>query len=229
MAQPPRFLRFAATAWARPAALPAVLVPLSLIGGLLPSFSLAANLYVLLLGGAVIALGRWGALPGRPASVRPPAGARRPPSAVRGRPRAGDRRGGGAGRRPPAARRPSAAAHPAAGVPRAAVESGAAGVPRAAGDPATVALPSEVGVPCAAGPDLDPPSVAVPGRRRGAVAWWLVPALLVVAVEAVDLSLGSTYPHPTVSVLMDPPLEHHLVRAAAYLGWLAVFVGLARR
>lgn len=44
-------------AWARPAVLVPVFAGLSLVGGQLPSFSLAANLYVLALGGAMVWLG----------------------------------------------------------------------------------------------------------------------------------------------------------------------------
>jgi hypothetical protein len=44
-------------AWARPAVLVPVFAALSLAGGQLPSFSLAANLYVLALGGAMVWLG----------------------------------------------------------------------------------------------------------------------------------------------------------------------------
>jgi hypothetical protein len=43
--------------WARPALVLPVLVVLSLIGGAFPSFSLAANLYVLALGAVLCALG----------------------------------------------------------------------------------------------------------------------------------------------------------------------------
>ncbi len=51
-----------------------VLVPLSLLGGLFPSFSLAANLYVLLLGGALLTAGLSSRLPRRAAPVElPPA------------------------------------------------------------------------------------------------------------------------------------------------------------
>ena len=43
-----------------------VFVPLSLLGGLFPSFSLEANLYVLLLGGAMLTAGLSSRLPGLP-------------------------------------------------------------------------------------------------------------------------------------------------------------------
>lgn len=43
--------------WTRPYVMGAVLLTLSLLGGLFPSFSLAANLYVLVLGGALLVAG----------------------------------------------------------------------------------------------------------------------------------------------------------------------------
>jgi hypothetical protein len=69
----------------------------------------------------------------------------------------------------------------------------------------------------------------VPPRPPRAALWWLVPVLLVAVVELVDFVLGSTYPHPSVSRLLDPPLSWYPVRALAYFGWLAAFYDLARR
>jgi hypothetical protein len=43
--------------WTRPYVMGAVFLPLSLLGGLFPSFSLAANLYVLVLGAALMVAG----------------------------------------------------------------------------------------------------------------------------------------------------------------------------
>jgi hypothetical protein len=51
-----------------------VLVPMSLLGGLFPSFSLAANLYVLLLGGALLLAGLSGRMPRRAAPAELPPG-----------------------------------------------------------------------------------------------------------------------------------------------------------
>jgi hypothetical protein len=51
-----------------------VFVPLSLLGGLFPSFSLAANLYVLLLGGALLTAGLSSRLPRRPSPAELPPG-----------------------------------------------------------------------------------------------------------------------------------------------------------
>jgi hypothetical protein len=49
--------------WTRPYVMGAVFLPLSLLGGLFPSFSLAANLYVLVLGGALLVAGVSGRMP----------------------------------------------------------------------------------------------------------------------------------------------------------------------
>lgn len=68
-----------------------------------------------------------------------------------------------------------------------------------------------------------------PARLPLAAAWWLLPATVFVAVELTDFVFGSTYPHPTLSVLVDDPLTHYTVRAGAYLAWLGGFWGLVRR
>lgn len=57
-------------AWARPAVLVPVFAGLSVVGGQFPSFSLPANLYVLLLGGAMVWLGLSGRIPRRVAVER---------------------------------------------------------------------------------------------------------------------------------------------------------------
>ena len=49
--------------WMRPYVMGAVFIPLSLLGGLFPSFSLAANIYVLLLGGALMVAGMSSRMP----------------------------------------------------------------------------------------------------------------------------------------------------------------------
>ena len=49
--------------WTRPYVMGAVFIPLSLLGGLFPSFSLAANLYVLVLGGALLVAGMSSRMP----------------------------------------------------------------------------------------------------------------------------------------------------------------------
>ncbi|WP_144118925.1 hypothetical protein [Catellatospora sichuanensis] len=55
--------------WARAQVMLPVFVPFALIGGLLPSFSLAANLYVLALGGGLMLAGMSSRLPRRVAPM----------------------------------------------------------------------------------------------------------------------------------------------------------------
>lgn len=62
-----------------------------------------------------------------------------------------------------------------------------------------------------------------------AAAWWLVPVLALALVETVNFLLGSTYPHPTLSLLMDPVLDGYPARVGVYLAWLCGFWGLVRR
>jgi uncharacterized membrane protein len=68
-----------------------------------------------------------------------------------------------------------------------------------------------------------------PRQLGSGAAWWLLPALLLALVELVNFAFGSTYAHPTLSILADPVLERYPARAAAYFGWLAAFWGLVRR
>jgi len=65
------------------------------------------------------------------------------------------------------------------------------------------------------------------GRRAGLV--WSVPLLGFSALEIVNDTLGSTWEHPTLSVLADPVLAGHPGRSAALLAWLAAGVALVRR
>ena len=67
MEQPPELTVGLTRRWQRPRFFLPLLVPVSLLGGFLPSFSLAANLYVLLLGGLLLAAGLTSAVPRRPA------------------------------------------------------------------------------------------------------------------------------------------------------------------
>lgn len=67
---------------------------------------------------------------------------------------------------------------------------------------------------------------SVPGR--GAAAW-LAPALTLAAVELYTFTGGSTYHYPTLSLLLDGPLDSYPIRSAVYFGWLAGFWGLIRR
>lgn len=69
-----------------------------------------------------------------------------------------------------------------------------------------------------------PPSVL-----PASALWWLAPAGVLAAVEAINYGLGSSYPHPTLSLLMDPVLDHYPARVAGYFGWLAAFWALVRR
>jgi hypothetical protein len=70
-----------------------------------------------------------------------------------------------------------------------------------------------------------------PARRldRRAVAVWSVPLLSFSALEIVNDLLGSTWAHPTLSVLADPLLAGHPGRSAAMLAWLAAGLALVRR
>ncbi|MBV1848584.1 hypothetical protein [Catellatospora tritici] len=67
METPPEVVVEPTRPWARAHVMLPVFVPLSLIGGLLPSFSLAANLYVLALGGGMLVAGMSSRLPRRAA------------------------------------------------------------------------------------------------------------------------------------------------------------------
>lgn len=69
----------------------------------------------------------------------------------------------------------------------------------------------------------------VPVRLGRGVMWWLLPGGMLVVLELVNFSYGSTYPHPTFSLLADPVLENYLARSLAYLVWLNGFWGLVRR
>jgi hypothetical protein len=63
-----------APAWTRPAVMVPIFVFLSLLGGLLPSFSLEANVYVFSLGAVMMWLGLGQRVPRRPTPSRLPAG-----------------------------------------------------------------------------------------------------------------------------------------------------------
>ena len=73
------------------------------------------------------------------------------------------------------------------------------------------------------------PKRAAPRRLSTHAAWWLVPALVLAAVELVNFGYGSTHAHPTLSDLADPLLDGYLVRSTMYFGWMTAFWGLARR
>lgn len=63
MERPEEALVERASLWTRPYVMGAVFIPLSLLGGLFPAFSLAANVYVLLLGGALLVAGMSSRMP----------------------------------------------------------------------------------------------------------------------------------------------------------------------
>lgn len=125
-----------APSWARPLIIVPAFALLALIGGLFPSFSLLANLYVLVLGGAMTWLGLTARF---------------------------------------VVKRPS------------------------------------------------------PARLPRGASLWLVPAFVFVAVELTNYAMGSTYAHPTLSLLADPALERYSIRSLAYFAWLGGFWGLVRR
>ncbi len=70
---------------------------------------------------------------------------------------------------------------------------------------------------------------AAPEALASGIVWWLVPLLVFAATELSSFLMGSTYAHPTLSILLDPVLDGYLMRSVAYFGWLTVFWGLVRR
>lgn len=70
MEQPSQITADAARAWDRPTVLLPILGLLSAVGGLFPSFSLQANLYLLAIGGTLCWLGLSGRVPRRAAPLR---------------------------------------------------------------------------------------------------------------------------------------------------------------
>ena len=70
MEQPSEFVVPDTPAWDKPIVLLPGFVLLAAVGGLFPSFSLPANLYVLVIGGTMLWLGLFGRLPRRPAPRR---------------------------------------------------------------------------------------------------------------------------------------------------------------
>lgn len=70
---------------------------------------------------------------------------------------------------------------------------------------------------------------AVPRRLPRAALWWLVP-LLVLALTELWAFLQTPHPdYPTLSLILDPVLDHYLPRAVGYFAWLAGFWALVRR
>jgi hypothetical protein len=78
---------------------------------------------------------------------------------------------------------------------------------------------------------LRPPPRLPPGRpvTRRAVLVWVVVLGAFTVMELLNLFLGSTHAHPTLSILMAPVLENHFAKFAAVLVWLRVGAELLRR
>jgi hypothetical protein len=73
------------------------------------------------------------------------------------------------------------------------------------------------------------PRRAAPRRLPRSAVWWLLPVTVFGAFEGATFVLSVGDDFPTFSRLADPLLEDHLVRSAAWFGWLAAFWGLVRR
>jgi hypothetical protein len=59
---------------------------------------------------------------------------------------------------------------------------------------------------------------------------WLVPAAAFATLELLSLLVWhSDADHPSLSILLDRPLEHWPIRSLAVFGWLAAGIGLVRR
>jgi hypothetical protein len=63
---------------------------------------------------------------------------------------------------------------------------------------------------------------------QGVVAW-AVPLLSFCVMEIGNDLLGSTYAHPTLSILLDPVLDVHVWRSAGYFVWIWVGWALVKR
>lgn len=68
-----------------------------------------------------------------------------------------------------------------------------------------------------------------PVRLGRAARWWLIPASIFVIAEVINFALGSTYDHPTLSILVADPLASYPIRSLTYFAWLGGFWGLVRR
>jgi hypothetical protein len=73
------------------------------------------------------------------------------------------------------------------------------------------------------------PRRSAPTTLSTAAGWWLLPIGFFAVVEVADIYLGSTHAHPTLSVLLDPPLDRYPIRVAGYAVWLSGFWTLVRR
>jgi hypothetical protein len=70
---------------------------------------------------------------------------------------------------------------------------------------------------------------SAPDRLGRDGLWWLVPVAVLISVELTNFLLGSTYDHPTLSLLADPLLEGYIARSIGYFAWVTAFWGLIRR
>lgn len=98
----------------------------------------------------------------------------------------------------------------------------------------TLASALAVGFPGVAGVLLaasDWPRERVESARRigPMAAIWAVWVVVLSLWELYAFLMGSTPGHPTISVLLDGPLEVHVIRAAAFFGWLALGWRVLRR
>lgn len=73
-------------------------------------------------------------------------------------------------------------------------------------------------------------------RRRSAPAllargslWWLVPVLVLGLTELFAFLHTDRAAYPTMSLILDPVLDHYLPRSIGYFLWLSAFWGLVRR
>jgi hypothetical protein len=187
-----------------------VLVALSLIGGQLPSFSVAATGYVLTIAAVLTGLALSGRVSDRRVSDRRVSDRRVSDRRVSDR-RVSDRR---VSDRRVSDRRVSdrRVSDRRASARRVSDRRGSA--------------------PCAsARPVVDQrwPRRRAPRRLGPAAGWWLVPLALLAVVEGWALALGPRAGYPTLSLLADPLLAHPVARSVAYGGWLWAFWALVRR
>jgi hypothetical protein len=74
------------------------------------------------------------------------------------------------------------------------------------------------------------PRAATPATLTRAALLWLVPLLAFGVLEGLSLLVWhSSYEHPSVSVLLDRPLDSHPVRSLAVFGWLTTGWWVIRR
>ncbi len=64
--------------------------------------------------------------------------------------------------------------------------------------------------------------------RRALMIWW-APLLAFAVLEIIDDALGSTYAHPTLSILLDPVTNAPAGRFLGVLAWMTLGDYLVRR